>query len=232
MSNNCYPIDVEINEKYETLHQLLVRKGRLFRRSKGQIVQSTDEQKTFNLVKSGYVKRYLITNEGALGVGIVYGPGDVFSITLAFKVLLDQAIYQGPEVYYYEAMSDTELYTLEISELVKSVEENPLLFKDLMSESGKRLRSTLQSLENITMKNSYKRVAHQLVYYSKRFGQDTPAGTKILPPLTHQDIADILSLTRETVSTCMVRLRRKGLIVSDKRIIVPSIEKLESEAFG
>ncbi len=233
MSNGWYACKVEVTISRKPLHELLTQKGRLFRRSKGQIIQSTEEQKTLNLVKSGFIKRYLIGNDGSLGVDLVYGPGDIFSLTLVFKVILYKQILDSPEVYYYEAMSDAELYTMDINELAKYVEEDPELYKDFFDEAGKRLTSSTNSMENITMKNSYKRVAHKLAYYAKRFGQESPSGAvQILPPLTHQDIADILSLTRETVSTCMVRLRRKGLIETKRRIIVPSIEKLEHEAFN
>lgn len=213
------------------LHKLMTKKGRLTKRSKGQIVQTTDAQKSLNLVKTGYVKRYLINNDGTLGVDLIYGPGDIFSLTLVFKALFDRVILDSPEVYYYEAMCPTEIYTLEMEELVEMVDKDPMLYRDLLNESGKRMTSATQGLENVSMKNAYKRVAHQLAYYSRRFGHRSKSGTKILPPLTHQDIADILSLTRETVSVCMMKLRRKGLIKASRQIVIPDIDKLLEEAF-
>jgi CRP/FNR family transcriptional regulator len=87
-------------------------------------------------------------------------------------------------------------------------------------------------LENIAMKNAQKRVAHRLAYYARHFGKKEASGARILLPLTHQDVADILSLTRETVSVCMMKLRKQKLIKTGSRIIVPSIDKLEEEAFN
>jgi CRP-like cAMP-binding protein len=66
---------------------------------------------------------------------------------------------------------------------------------------------------------------------AERFGQKGVSGIKISVPLTHQDIGDILSLTRETVSTSMVQLRKKNLIKTNKSILVPNIEALRDEAY-
>jgi CRP-like cAMP-binding protein len=210
----------------------MMLKGRKFKLAKGQIIQSTDDRRVFNYITSGYVKRYLIANDGSLGVQVIYGPGDVFPITLAFSILFNQQINESPETYYYEAVTEVEVYTINESELKDSIESNPRLYRDLMAVAGKRLHSTLHGLENITLKNSYYRVAHELLYIAQRFGQQKSTGTKILIPLTHQDIADILSLTRETVSTSMVQLREKKLISTNKSIVIKDMQKLEEEAYS
>src|SRR3954468_10945355 len=106
--------------------------GRKFNLTKGQIIQSTDDRRVFNYIVSGYVKRYLIANDGSLGVQVIYGPGDVFPITLAFSILFDQSINESPETYYYESMTEAEIYTINESDLKESVEANPRLYRDLM----------------------------------------------------------------------------------------------------
>jgi len=207
-------------------------KGRHYKIPKGQIIQSTDDRRVFNLVTKGYVKRYLISNEGNYGVQVIYGPGDVFPITLAYSAIFGRDINEGPETYYYEAMTELELHTVDEPDMVEHIEQNPILYKDLFAISGVRLHSTLHGLENLTLKTSYQRVAHELLYMAKKFGEKKAGETVIVVPLTHQDIADILSLTRETVSTAMVQLRKKKLISTSKSIAVPDIDKLTEEAFN
>lgn len=212
--------------------KVLLLTGRPHKLSKKQILQSTEDRQVMNLISSGYIKRYLIGNDGTLGIQVVYGPGNIFPVTLALKALFNQEVY-SQEIFYYEAMSDAEVRTIDISVLKKAVESNPLIYRDLLLETGKRLHSTLQGLENLTLKSSYKRVAHQLAYFASRFGEKTESGVRINVSLTHQDLAHILSLTRETVSTCMSELREKGLVRADKqRIIVISLKKLEAEAYS
>lgn len=208
----------------------ILLKGRQYKIPKGQIIQSTDDRRVFNLLTKGYVKRYLISNDGTYGVQVLYGPQDIFPITLAFSAVFDRDISESPETYYYEAMSDVELYTIAETDLKDAVTQKPVLYKDLFAIAGERLHSTLHGLENLTLSNSYHRVAHEIVYIAKRFGKETPEGMMIEVSLTHQDLADILSLTRETVSTSMAQLRKNKLIITDKNIIVPDMEKLEEEA--
>src|SRR5512132_4366066 len=90
----------------------MMMEGRKFNLGKGQIIQSTDDRRVFNLLTQGYVKRYLIGNDGSLGVQVIYGPGDVFPITLAFSILFNQEVSESPETYYYETMTEAELYTI------------------------------------------------------------------------------------------------------------------------
>lgn len=210
----------------------LLHHGRHYKLPKGQIIQSTEDRRVFNLIESGYVKRYLIANDGSLGVQVMYGPGDVFPITLAFSAIFDQKINESPETYYYEAVTPMEMFTVDEATLKLAVEKDPKLYKSLLAIAGKRLHSTLHGLENLTLSNSYRRVAHELLYLAMRFGEEKDEGTRIIVPLTHQDLADILSLTRETVSTCMVQLRDKKLITTNKNIVIKDMKKLEEEAYS
>jgi CRP/FNR family transcriptional regulator len=210
----------------------LKKQGRLYKLPKRQILQSTEDRQVINLLASGYVKRYLISNDGTKGIQVLYGPGDIFPITLAHKVLLNQAIYEGPEIYFYESMTDIEIYTLNDKALLEAVRRQPGLYRDLMLEAGNRLNSTLQGLENLTLRSSYKRTAHQIWYLADRFGKRQLGGTRIDIPVTHQDLAEILSITRETVTNSMKKLRVKGLIKTGASLVVPDLKKLEEEAFG
>ncbi len=215
------------------LHRLL-REGRHYKLGKKQVVQTTDDRQVVNLVAKGFIKRYLILNDGSIGVQITYGPGDVFPLTIVYKSLFNQPLYTGPETFYYETMTDSEIFTIDAVALISEVEKNPKLYSDLLQEAGVHLMSCVNSLENLSLKNSSKRVAHQLVYFTKSFGRETATGVVIEAPLTHQDLADILSLTRETISTSMMQLRKMGLIkiYKNKDILVPDIAKLEGEAFS
>lgn len=210
----------------------LMLKGRKHKLSKGQIIQATDRLSAFHYISKGYVKRYLITNDGAIGVQVLYGPGEFFALTLAFKLLNNQEIYEGPEVYYYEAMCDTEVYRVNAEEVINAIKENPILYKGLFIEAGNRLHSTLHGLENLTLKSSYRRVAHQLAYFAQQYGEKRPEGIKIQIPLTHQELANILSLTRETISNSMIQLRQKKLIKTGRYVVIPKLKALEDEAFS
>ena len=75
-------------------------------------------------------------------------------------------------------------------------------------------------------------VAHQLLYFAKTYGDNSLFGLEITLPLTQQDIADILSLTRETVSQSISTLRKKGLVNTDGHITIMDMDALEVIAFS
>lgn len=207
------------------LHELL-RSGKHYKRLKGQAIQASGDGGTFYLVNKGYIKRYLILKDGALGVQSIYGPGYFFPLTPAFLHLLGQTIYSGDEMYFYEAVTDAEIYSIDKDTLQRAAEADPLLYKDILFEAGKRLQSNIQQLENISLKSAYWRLAHQLVFLAEQFGQPTDEGIEIQVPVTHQDLADILSLSRETVSREMVKLKTKGLIEANRHTVVRDINAL------
>lgn len=211
--------------------QKLLLSGHLRKVAKDEVFQTTDEKTDITLVHSGYIKRYLITNDGNESIQIIHGPGAVFPLTPVYKMLLDQSIYSGPETFYYQAMSDSQLYTISQEVLRASVEKDSLLYRDLLHVSGTRLNEYVHSLENISMGSAYNRVAHQLLFYAHYFSKKTSKGTKILIPLTQQSIANVLNITRETTSVSMNKLRGKGLIDGTKYITIPDVEALQEEVY-
>jgi CRP/FNR family transcriptional regulator len=148
------------------------------------------------------------------------------------EYFFEHDIYSGIETYYYQAMTKVEFYTIRTDVLVENFQKNKLIMKDVLREIGLRLQFNIQRQENIALVNAYDRTAHQLVYLAQRFGEIDKRGTKIVVPLTQQDLSDVLSLTRETTSRALSRLRKKGLILSQKNIIIPDIDKLTAVYSG
>lgn len=216
----------------QNLHKLVLG-GQQQQFEKGTLIQESDRGRHgLYYINSGYVKRYSISAEGTKSVQVIYGPGDFFPLTLALNSLLDQSIYQGLETYYYETMDDAELVAVDAEILNRAIDANPILYRDILAVAGNRLHSNIQRLENQSLENTYKKVAHQLIFYARRFGRETQEGTEIMVPLTHQDIAEVLSVARETVTREMAKLRDKGSIKVGGYIILSDLEELEWEVHG
>ena len=79
--------------------------------------------------------------------------------------------------------------------------------------------------------DSYHRVIAALILCAKRFGQNRGKKIVIDLPLTHQDIADLAAITRETASLAMGKLTRKGLISrAGRNILILDPVKLSAES--
>jgi len=215
------------------LHQLL-RDGRHYKIDKQQIIQSTEDRQVVNIIMSGYFRKYLITNDGSVGAMIIYGPEDIFQVTLLYKKLFNQPLYHGIETHFYEALSPAEVCTVDADQLVEAIKNEPSLYPDLLQEVGRHLDFCINSIENLALKNSEKRIAHMICYFARKFGAKSSEGVIINMPLTHQSIGEILNITRETVSTNIKGLRDNGLLIAkgNSSIVVPDLEKLEAEAYS
>lgn len=210
----------------------LIRSGRHYEVRKGEVLLSTEDEKDVHLVIKGYIKRYQITNAGSVSVQSIYGAHEIFPLTNVFKIVFDKDIYNGPDTFYYEAMSNSKLAKIDKATLKQAIDNDPLLYKDLLGVSSERIQSNLQQLENLSLSVYYHRVAHQLWYFANKYSEKNGQTAKLKIPLTHQDIADILSTTRETVSVCMSKLNKEGLIKSGRYIVIPDIEKLKKAAYS
>lgn len=211
----------------------LILNGKSYEARKGDVLLSTDDHRSsIHLIKSGYIKRYQITNSGTLSIQNIYGPNEIFPITNILKVVIERDIYDGPDTYYYEAMGRAKVVKIDEQTLREAVQKDPILYRDLLGIASDRLQTTVQQLENLSLAVYYNRVAHQLWFFANKFSVKDGQKAKLLVPLTHQDIADILSTTRETVSVCMSKLQKKGLVKSGRYLLIPDTEKLKHEAYS
>lgn len=217
---------MDYNWEDSPLYGLLLS-GKHLKLPKGQVVSAFEDSALLSLIKTGYIKRYLITSDGSKGIQVIFGPNDIFPLTPVYKTTYQMDIYSGPEQYYYESMTDIEVFSISQIELQEALKTNPLIYKDLFYAAGLRLNSYIHRLESMSSRAANKKVAHQLAYLADTYGKISDEGIIITVPLTHQNLADILNLARETVTHCMTRLEEKGLIRANKNILVTDIEKLK-----
>lgn len=204
----------------------LLKEGKHFTLPKGQVVNALDDRAMLNLINKGYIKRYLITKDGTRSIQTIYGPGDIFPLTPVYKTLFQMDMYRGPEEYYYEAMTPIDIYSINQETLHSAVAKNPIIYRDLFYSAGLRLNSYIHRLESSSLRVSNRKIVHQLLYYAEIFGEKTENGVLINLPLTHQNLADVLNLARETVSNCLSRLEQRGLLKGGKNILIPNTEEL------
>ncbi len=198
---------------------------------RGDTISSSDNFEHFWLIKSGYVKRFEIMNDGTICVQIYFGPGDGFSLIYIYELLFNKHVYTGPETYYYEAINDVEAWQISGDELISLCNDTPELNRDLLSLAGNHFLSNIQLLENKGLHDAHSQVAHQLLFLAKRFGVQTKEGIKISIPLTQQDIADVVGLTRESVSTAIQKLRHEGLVTEGRTLVITDMDALHQTVF-
>jgi CRP/FNR family transcriptional regulator len=214
----------------DDINQPLLRKllleGKSYKLPKGQLVQSFSDQNSLHSIETGFIKRYLITNDGKKSVQTLYGPGDIFPMTPLYEAVFGIDIYSGPEQYYYEAATALTIRSQDMTQILSALQANPLLYRDLFYAAGVRLNAYIHRLEDRSLRSSLYRIAHLLNFLGLQFGVQTADGITIQLPLTHQEISEMLDLTRETVSRDMAKLRERGIIDGTKNIVILNRERL------
>lgn len=197
---------------------------KLFHYKKGEIIlRAGDTPQGILYIKKGYVKDYSISKEGEELTLIIFKPEDFFP--------MQWAINNIPNTHYFEAMSAAEIWRIPKDEFILFIKENPSVFFELTSHIILRLGGVLQRMEYLAFGNAYQKVASILMICADRFGEKERKGTVIQVILTHKDIANLLGITRETVSVEVKKLERKKIIgYRGRLIVIKDIKGLNKES--
>jgi CRP-like cAMP-binding protein len=104
---------------------------------------------------------------------------------------------------------------------------NPELARRLLRLMVERRLDTDRRIESLLSRTVESRVAEFLLDAAQRHGIPDSRGLLIGVKYTHQEIADYVGSTRETVTLTLGDLRRKNLVLFDhRRIVVRDLEAL------
>ncbi len=136
-----------------------------------------------------------------------------------------------PHQYYIEAMSHVELREAPREQFLRFIKSNPDVLFDLSARMLTRLGGILTRMEYLVFGNAYNKVASIISLCAQRFGEKKNGHVLIGVVLTHQDIANLIGIARETVSIEIKKLEKSGLIGYQGRyILVNNATALSQEA--
>jgi CRP/FNR family transcriptional regulator, cyclic AMP receptor protein len=179
---------------------------------KNPIYLPGDPSRQVYLLKSGRVKISRTTEDGKELTLALLKPGDIFGEA---EVLDDL-----PRDTLAEALDDTQLCVIQREDFMAMLNKSPDLTLRLAKLIGSRLRSIEIRIEDLVYRDVPARLAHLLLELSKEFGMPEKDGVRIGIRLTHQEIANLIGSTRETVTATMGEFRKRGLLGPESRDIV------------
>ena len=75
-------------------------------------------------------------------------------------------------------------------------------------------------IEHLVFKDVNAKLAGLLIRLATEYGVDDARGTLVALKITHQEMANLIGSTRETVSLTLSQFKRKGLIQTDGRKVI------------
>ena len=205
------------------LASLFEKHGTLMKTKKGRILFGVDDPPTkMFLVKEGAVKIYRYTEDGKEVMLHIHGPGELITISPLFKNM--------DHVVYSESLVETQLFWIPLLQFREFVKENP----EVLLEIGKMLADNWdeveEKIEAFVTHDSLGRLAYVIVALSNKYGKRDRNKIIMAFPLTHQELANLTGMFRETVSISMQELKKSGVISIEKHVIVIEDPKKLEEA--
>ena len=157
------------------------------------------------IIQSGTIKTYNISP---------LGEEQVISLSSQYDILPDAWFLGEASVayYFYEAFTDCEAYVIPRDELVREVEQNPGLANQLLKHFMQLQVGSRVHINALEQSRSRDKLVHLLHYLMMRFGRETKNGVYLDLRLTHQTLANMLGVTRETIATEISRLRKEKVV--------------------
>lgn len=189
--------------------------------SKGEtIVSGVGQPEGVYLIKNGFVKAYSVSHKGHSNLLLVHEAGEFIPLPWA----LDGAHTSG---LFYEAMTDVTVLRASKDELRTAMGKNTWLSQEVLKQAVNIITVYTQRIQVLEFRTARGRIIGELLYLVERFGKNTNAGIIIDVPITHQDIADSINMTRETASRALELLFKEKLVgQQDHLFVVLDLPKL------
>jgi CRP/FNR family cyclic AMP-dependent transcriptional regulator len=177
------------------------------------------------LLARGRVKILSLTPGGRETIVAFVEPGELFG-ELA---VLDAS----PRSEYAEAVEESLTLAIPRDELVALMARRPDVALAITKLIGLRRRRVETRLKNLLFRTTRERTAAVLVELTESHGRAVGPYWEIAIRLSHQDLANLVGATRETVTLTLGQMQKEGLIrVSRRRITVLNRAGLAAEVAG
>lgn len=172
-------------------------------------------------LRSGKVKIHQLSPVGREVILWFCFPGEIFGLA--------EVARGGGRVVNAQACEPSEVLAVSQEKFRNFLDSHPRIAMLSMQVLASRLRVLGEMFVNLVADDVNTRVAKLILRLSARYG--TRVGKEIFLniPLTHQEIADMVGTSRQTVTTVLSALKRQGVLSIDNRRIHIESEELLNE---
>jgi CRP/FNR family transcriptional regulator, anaerobic regulatory protein len=199
-----------------------LKKFRTKRYRKGELILVQGEvPECAYVVRSGIVKTYNLTltgEEKPIGFDI---ESEIFPLAWTFRKV-------NHVQFYYEAFTETVVYCIPTDELREYIANHMEAQAGLLDNLISRQVNTQLRINALEQSKAPQKVLNTIHFLCLRFGAEEKKNTvRIQLPLTQQDLANFIGLTRETTGIELKKLHQKGVLNYKKQNYVVRTDKLD-----
>lgn len=208
-------------------------------------LDESDSAKLLSLgIRRDYKKNELIFQAGSPGKQVYFlidGRAKIYQLSPGGKEVIMWFCFQGEmfglaEVYrggrrevYARACTDISVIQVSQDNFKHFIAENTAAALLTIEILSCRLRVLGDMLLNLATDDVTSRIIKLLTRLNARYGKKVGNDIFLDIPLTHQEIADMVSSSRQTVSTILGDMKKKGILsIQNHRIHITEPETLEN----
>ncbi|NIK13172.1 Crp/Fnr family transcriptional regulator [Alkalibacillus sp. S2W] len=176
------------------------------------IIQRPDDPvKELYFIKAGSVRIYSINEEGRQFTYSMLGPGSTYGKINTFSL--------GIENVYIETLEPTHLCSISESAFNELSKKHPTLLNRVIELLSERLQEREEMMKYMALYDVRERLIYLLQNLYNRYGHETAdlEYCEIEFPLTHQELANMIGVTREAITGTLKKLTTEGLVRLPKR---------------
>ncbi len=128
-----------------------------------------------------------------------------------------------------EALTDCRVITIDQSDFEKLLKEVPGISLRIIQTLAIRLQAANRQIKTLALGDSQSKLADLLIWLKDEF--PVPAGARAVIPLTHQELADLAGLSRETTTRMLNALEGEGVLqLKARQVHILDLDKLKKYA--
>ncbi len=164
------------------------------------------------VLASGRVKIGSFTSEGKQAILAFIEPGEIFGELALFG--------EARREEYAEAIEPSVVILIPRTEMQRLMETHAGVSLGVTKLIGLRRRRVERRLKYLLFRSNRERTVHLLLELAEQYGRETPEGVLVDIKLSHQDLANVIGSTRETVTVVLGELQAEGFLKLGRRKIV------------
>lgn len=171
------------------------------------------------ILKEGRVKLISVSKKGTQTILHILKPDDVFG---------ELFLAQGQRPFTAIAVEDILATVIPRESFLVLLSGVPTIALNFVRLLSKRLMKVEKELAEFGHTWSYNRLARVLFDLCEEHGKETATGTQIELRLTHEDLANLIGTSRETVTIQLNKFERMGILRRRERHLVVNRPRLTS----
>jgi CRP/FNR family cyclic AMP-dependent transcriptional regulator len=202
--------------------ELMARRSTMATFEEGQLLhQAGEPMDAVSFLVEGRAKVYRVSADGKQQTIVLLATGDAFGEI----GIVDPS---GQDLYV-EALEHVVVCRTTREAFLQLASRDPALAVRLAEAMGEKLQTAREQIADFAFRDIQGRVAHLLLTFLERERRLTGDDSldRIVPGLTHRELAEIIGTRRESVTSALNSLERDDLIaVEGKEIVLREIEAL------